>query len=188
MKKMILATMVIGMTMSVALCEDMVDNPQYKSWSAFKVDTVLKMQMDTATTVGETEMVTKMTMTSTLKELTADKAVIEVVTEMDMNGTKTAMPAQKQEIPAKVAKVADSQPAGVKITKKGEGDEEVAVGDKKYKCHWVENLMTSDQMESTSKVWTCSDIPGQTVKMVSETTKPMKSKTTMEVTEFKAGS
>jgi hypothetical protein len=188
MKKMILATMVIGMMVSVALCQDMVDNPQYKSWSAFKVGTVLKMQTNSAMTMGDKEMVTKMTMTSTLKELTADKAVIEVVTEMDMNGTKTAMPAQKQEVPAKVAKVADSQPAGVTITKKGEGDEEVAVGDKKYKCHWVENLMTSDQMESTSKVWTCSDVPGQTVKMVSETTKPMKSKTTMEVVEFKAGS
>ena len=188
MKKMILATMVIGMTVSVALCADMVDNPQYKSWSGFKVGTVLKMQSTSAMKMGDTEMTTKMTMTSTLKELTPDKAVVEIVTEMDMNGTKTAMPAQKLEIPAKVAAGAASQPAGVTITKKGEGDEEVAVGDKKYKCHWVENLMTSAQMESTSKVWTCSDVPGGTVKMVSDTTKPMTSKTTMELTEFKAAS
>jgi hypothetical protein len=187
MKKMILATMVIGMTVSVALCQDMVDNPQYKSWLAFKVGTVLKMQMNSAMTMGDKEMVTKMTMTSTLKELTADKAVIEVVTEMDMNGTKTAMPAQKQEVPAKVAKGADSQPAGVTITKKGEGDEEVAVGDKKVKAHWVENEMTSAQMASTSKVWTSAEIPGGTVKMESQTTKPMASKTTSAVTEFKTG-
>ncbi len=185
MKKMILATMVVGMAASVALCEDMIDNPQYKSWSAFKVDTVLKMQMNTATKMGDTEMATKMTMTSTLKELTADKAVVEIVTEMDMNGTKTAMPARKQEIPAKIAKTA-TQPAGVTVTKTGEGDEEISVGDKKYKCHWVENHVTSAQMDSTSKVWSCADVPGGTVKMVSETSKPMTSKTTMEVAEFKA--
>jgi len=188
MKKMMLATMAIGMMASVALCEDMVENPQYKSWSAFKVGTVVKMQMNTSTKVGDMEMATKMAMTTTLKELTADKAVVEMVAEMDMNGTKTAMPAQKQEIPAKVAAGAASQPAGVTVTKKGEGDEEVAVGDKKYKCHWVENQMTSDQMEGTSKTWTCSDVPGGMVKMVSDTSKPMKSQTTMELTEFKAAS
>jgi hypothetical protein len=188
MKKMILMTMVIGMTVSVAMCQDMVDNPAYKAWAAFKVGTVTKMSMNSTMTMNDKEMVTKMTMTSTLKELTADKATIEVVTEMDMNGTKTAMPAQKQEIAAKVAKGADTQPAGIKVTEKGKGDEEVAVGDKKYKCHWVENLMTSDTMETTSKVWTCADVPGGTVKSVTDMTKPMKSKSTMELVEFKAGS
>jgi len=188
MRKMILATMVIAMAASIAWCEEMVENPQYKSWSAFKVGTTTKMQTSSAATMGETEMVTKMTMTSTLKELTADRAVIEVVTEMDMGGTKTAMPAQKQDIPAKVAKGAATQPAGVTVTKKGEGDEEIAVGDKKHKCHWVENLMTGDQMESVSKVWTCPDVPGGMGRMVAETTKPMKSKTTMEMVEFKAAS
>ena len=47
-------------------------------------------------------------------------------------------------------------------------------------------LPTSIGVGLSAKVWTCSDVPGQTVKMVSETTKPMKSKTTMELVEFKA--
>lgn len=186
MKKMILAAMVMGLTVSVAVSADMVDNPQYKSWSAFKVGTTVKTQMTSVMSMGDKELTSKMTMTSTLKELTADKAVVEVVTETDVNGQKMTMPATKQEIAAKIAKGADSQPAGVKVTKK-EGDEEVAVGDKKYKCHWVETQTTSAESESTSKVWTCSDVPTGMVKMVSESTKPMKSKTTMELVEFKAG-
>jgi len=190
MKKVLWMVAVLGMAASFALGEDMVDNPAYKQWSAFKVGTMVKQASTTVMTVADKEMTTKTTITTTLKELTPEKAVIEMVIEMDMNGQKTAMPAQSTTIPAKVAKDAATQPAappGVKVTEKGKGDEEIEVGGKKYKCHWVEMEMTSDQFSTTSKTWTCADVPGGTVKMVSETTKPMKSKTTMEMVEFKPG-
>jgi len=188
MKKMVWALVVLGLAAPVALGQDMVDNPHYKSWSSFKVGAMVKLQVTTEVVVGTQKMTTNTTMTSTLKELTADKAVVEIVTEMDMAGTKTAMPATKQEIAAKVAKSgATTQPAGVTVTKKGEGDEEVAVGDKKVKAHWVQNEMTSAQMASTSKVWTSAEVPGGMVKMETQATKPMASKTTSVVTEFKTG-
>jgi len=187
MKKMALVAMVIGMTVSLAMCQDTVDNPAYKSWAAFKVGTAIKTQTTTVMTMGEKDMTTKTTTTTTLKELTADKAVVEMVSETDMNGTKIPGTPMKVDIAAKMAKDAASQPAGTKVTKKGEGDEEVAVGDKKYKCHWVENQTTSDQMDGTSKVWTCPDVPGGTVKMTNENTKPMKLKMTMETVEITAG-
>jgi hypothetical protein len=189
MNKLVWALVALAMVAPAALADEMVDNPQYKSWAGCKVGAMVKMVTTSEVDAGGMKMTTKSTMTSTLKELTPEKAVVETVTEMDMGGTKTAMPATKQEIPARV-KASAAQPAtmeGAKVTKKGEGDEEIAVGGKKYKCHWVETETVSDQMASTSKVWTSPEIPGGTVKMVSDVTKPMKSKTTMEVTEFKAG-
>ena len=181
MRKVILAAMVVGMTASAAWCEEMVENPQYKSWAAFKVGTSIKTQTSSVMTVAGNEMANKSTMTTTLKELTPDKAVLEIAME--------GMPEpQKLEVPAKVAKGTETgQQPGVTVTKKGEGDEEVTVGGKKYKCHWVENQVTSDQMESTTKAWTCDSVPGKLVKMVTETTKPMTMKATMELVEVKVG-
>lgn len=189
MKATVWTILALGLLASASMAEDMVDNPQYKQWSAHKVGTLIKVQMTTVTSAGETEMTSKVTMTTTLKELTADKAVIEIVTEMDVNGQKMTMPAQKQEIPAKVAK-STTQPTsapGVTTTKKGEGDEEITVAGAKYKAHWVEYQMTGETMEATSKTWTTDKVPGGLLKSKTETTKPMKSKTSMELVEFKPG-
>ena len=190
MKATIWAVLVLGMAVPIALGEEMVDNPQYKQWSAFKPGAMTKLQMTSTSTVDDNETTAKMTITMTLKELTAEKAVIEVVTEMVIGGQNITMPAQNQEIPAKVAESAAGQPAappGVKVTKKGEGDEEIAVGDKKYNAHWIEYQMSSDQFEATSKVWTTAEVPGGLLKSVTESTKPIKSKSTMELVEFKTG-
>lgn len=184
------AVVAMGLAVSVAFGEDMVENPQYKNWAAFKPGAMAKYQMVSISDAGGQETTTKMTMSATLKELTADKAVVETVMEMEVNGQKTAMPAQSQDVPAKVAASAASQPAaqaGVTMTKKGEGDEDVAVGDKKYKAHWVENQMSSEQFEGTTKAWTSTQVPGGMVKSTMESTKPVKSKTTTELVEFKVG-
>jgi hypothetical protein len=190
MKAMVWAVLVLGMAVSIAMGEEMVDNPQYKQWAAFKPGAMTKLQMTSTSNVNDKEIATKMTLTMTLKELTPEKAVIEVATEMVVNGQNMAMPARSQDIPAKVAQSAAGLPAappGVKVTKKGEGDEEIAVGGKNYKAHWVEYQMSSDQLEATSKVWTTTEVPGGLLKSVSESTKPIKSKSTMELVEFKTG-
>jgi hypothetical protein len=187
MKKMVWIGLVLGLAVPAAFGQDMVDNPQYKAWSSFKVGAMVKMTTTSEMDAGGQKMTTKMTMTTTLKELTADKAVLEIGGESEVAGTTTALPARKMDVPAKVAKAAASQPAGTTVTKKGEGDEEVAVGDKKVKAHWVENEMTSAQMASTSKVWNSAEIPGGMVKAESNMTKPMASKSTTVVVEFKTG-
>ena len=190
MKAMVWAVLVLGMAASIAPGEEMVDNPQYKHWAAFKPGAMTKHQMTNTSNVSDKEMTTKMTTTMTLKELTPEKAVIEVAAETVVNGQEMAMPARTQEIPAKVAQSAAGLPAappGVTVTKKGEGDEEIAVGDKKYKAHWIEYQMSSDQFEATSKAWTAAEVPGGLLKSVTDSTKPIKSKSTMELVEFKTG-
>jgi hypothetical protein len=190
MKTIVWTILAIGFLAPVALAQDMVDNPQYKQWAAFKPGTTSKLQSQSVMTAGGQDVTTKAVITSTLKEVTPEKVVIEVAVDMDSNGTKTSIPARKMDIPAKVAKAA-TQPAsapGITTTKKGEGDEEIMVAGKKYKAHWVQYLVASDQMESTSKTWTSDEIPGGILKSVTEMTKPMASKTTMELVEFTAGS
>jgi len=189
MRRFILTAMAVVLAVSAALAEEMVENPQYKSWAKFKPDTVVKMQANSVTKAQGMEIASRMSMTTTLKSLTADKAVLQIVTEMEVNGRKMTMPAQTQEAPAKVAKGSSTtQPAGVTVTKVAEGDEEITVAGKTYKCHWVQNKMSSARMEATSKVWNCDKIPGGMAKMVTNTTKPMTATTTMEVLEIKPAS
>jgi hypothetical protein len=189
MNRMIWAVVVLGLVAPIALGDDMVDNPAYKSWASCKVGATVKMESVSVMAMGDKTTTVKSTATYTLKDLTAEKAVVEMATEMDMSGTKMAGPSNNIEILAKV-KSSATQPAsmpGMKMTKKGEGDEEITVGGKKYKAHWIEYQMSGDQAEGTSKTWTCPDVPGTMLKMVSESTKPMNAKTTMEVTEIKTG-
>jgi hypothetical protein len=130
------------------------------------------------------------TITATLKELTPDKAVVEMSQELTMAGQTTSMPARKMEFKAKVP-AASTQPAapeGGKATRLGSGDEEIAAGGKKYMCHWEEWLMDSPAGKMTTKVWTSKAVPGGVVKMESsgdmQGTK-MSAKT--ELVEFKDG-
>ena len=187
MKATVCAMLSLAMAASIAFGEDMVDNPAYKQWASHKPGTSVKMETASVTTAGDQEITGKMTATTTLKEVTPEKVVTEVVVEVEAGGQKTAMPAQTVEILAKVPKSPASQP-GVTTTKKGEGDEEITVGDKKYKTHWVEYQTTGDQMESTSKTWTADEAPGGMVKSVIQMTKPMKSKSTIVLVEVKEGS
>jgi hypothetical protein len=189
MKKSILVAAVVALASTAVFAEEMVENPQYAAWAKFKVGSSLKTQTVTVMTVQGNEMTNKVTTTSVLKEVTAAKAVLEVTTVMVVNGQETAMPAQKVDVPAKIKKGPTTEhPPGYKTTKLGEGDEEVAVGEKKYKCHWIKTKVTGPQIESTTTVWSCPDVPGGTVKTISDTVKPMKTKATIIALEVKVAS
>ena len=189
MKAMVCAVLALALAAPVVLGEEKkVDNPQYKSWAAYKPGTMVKQKMTSKMTMGDQETTTKTTITKTLKKLTAEKAVLAVVVEINVGGNKITQPAREQEVPAKVAKEAATQPAvppGTKMTKKGEGDETITVGGKKYKTHWIEWHMVSDSVETTTKNWTSDKVPGRMVKMTSDMTKPMKVKSTLELVEIK---
>jgi hypothetical protein len=196
MKSLTLAAMAVAMAMAASAAmaqeaQELVDNPQYKRWASYKPGASCTQKITIVSAPdGNKEVTTTMTLTATLKDLTADKAVIEVASQMEANGQKMDMPARKQEIAAKVAKsAADLPPAppGAKLTKKGEGDEEITVAGKKYKAHWTEYQSSGDQFEAVMKVWTADGVPGGVLKSQSESTKPIKSKSTMELVEFKAG-
>ncbi len=196
MKSCLLIGLMVALAAPVALAadEELVDNPAYKNWSAYKAGAMTKLATTSDMEMNGQKMTNKSTMTQTLKEITPEKAVVEIVMEVTVQGNTMKMPAQTQEIKAKVPKdQVTPHPQGVTVTKKGEGDEEITVGDKKYKCHWQEYEMkgeaggeTKQDMSGTTKVWTCPDVVGGVVKMQMNMDKPQKTTTTTEMVENKA--
>ncbi|HEY3225514.1 MAG TPA: hypothetical protein VGK61_00800 [Planctomycetota bacterium] len=171
---------VVAAALSLAAVQDaeMIDNPEYKGWAGQKVGAWVKCQSETDT--GAMKMAS--TMTSKLKELTPEKAVIDQDTEMDMGGQKRTM-SMPRTIPSKIKKGSDSEGSKVEIT--AEGDEEVDIKGKKYACHWVEMKVTSKRGPMTMKVWRCDKIIGGAAKVVMNMDKKMS--ITLTVLEWKAG-
>jgi hypothetical protein len=137
---------------ATAYAADMIDNPEYKNWSACKAGSWVKFE---STTNGM-----KSSYTNKLLEISADKAVVE----MSMPPTKVGdkeypIPPTKRDIAAKVEKPKDEGKGG---DKPKEGDESVKVGGKDLKCHFYE--------AGGAKTYFSDEIPGRMAKMVSSTT------------------
>lgn len=166
--------------MSLAAAQDaeMIDNPEYQGWKGQKAGAwvVWKTEMD----MGGMKM--DNTTTTKLKEITAEKAVIEETAEMDMGGQKRTMNLPARTLPAKIKKGTDSEGSKCEVT--GEGDEELEVKGAKYKCHWVEMKVESKRGAMTLKVWRTDKIIGGAAKM---TMKTKEMNMTRTVTDWKAG-
>ena len=125
----------------------------------------------------------KTTMTMTLKEVTPEKVVIEVKTEMSMAGMPPQAPISTS-IPAKIEQkdikpINPEQMPNCKVINKG--TEDLKIGDKTYKCNWYEVEMEMQGMKMKSKMWINDEVLGKLVK--NETSSPMVSTTTL--VEFK---
>jgi hypothetical protein len=152
----------LGLAVSamLALCiQDEVDNAEYKNWSSCGVGSWVTMKMETEAAGNKTEM----EQTHKLVEKTDAKCVVETSGKMVVAGNTMDLPANKRDIPAKIKK-GDAKEG----EKPKEGDEEIEVGGKKVKCHWVESTSENAGTKTTAKVWTCDDIPGKVAKIVSK--------------------
>jgi hypothetical protein len=163
------------------LAADLVDNPRYLAWAKYKAGTNVKMDMDTA--AGGQNM--KSAMTTTLKEVTPEKVVLEMKTSMTVPGMAAPMdnvmtmtePAKIE--PGKIKPTNPEQMPNCKVV--GKGTEDVKIGGKSYNCDWYEVEMEQQGMKITSKLWTSNDLPD---KMVKNETKMAMGNTSMILTEF----
>ena len=176
MKTFLAVVAIIFSTVALAGGAEM-DNLEYKNWSGFKPGAFVKFKMVTEASGTKTEM----EQTVKLVELTGAKAVVE--TSMVAAGNK--LPAQKREIPAKVKIEAATDAKAVKAQKPAECNEDIDVGGKKLKAHWVESTTETGGYKTVAKVWQAKGVPGGTVKMEAMTTGAVTSKTLMVVTEWK---
>ena len=175
-----LALGLVAAVFSLAAGQDeMIDNPEYTGWAGQKAGAWVKYKTD----MDAGGMKMESTTTSKLKEISAEKAVIEQSTEMDMGGQKRTMNMPARNVPAKVKKGTDSEGSKVEII--AEGDEEIEVKGTKYKCHWVEMKMETKQGGTVNmKVWRTDKIIGGAAKM---TMKNDKMNMTLTVLDWKAG-
>lgn len=163
------AGVMVGWSAFAVSAEEKVDNPEYKHWAQFKPGSFAQLKV-IATVMGtKTETLT----TSTLKELTPEKAVVEMTVVTEAMGQKTEMPAMKRDVLAKIEKkdLPDLDPKkgkqanGTEILEIKKGKEELKVGDKKVATEWVETKIKSADDISTTKIWNSEEIPGRVVKM-----------------------
>jgi hypothetical protein len=168
---------------------EIVDNPAYKNWAAFKVGTSITLTHNVRMgeggwamhdPTGEPPGPREIRQTYELVDLNADKAVVsETTTEIGEN-SEAELSTVKITYPAKV------KSANIEITPKeklesfAEGDEDVDLLGKKVKAHWVDTKMKIGNRTSESKVWMSDDVPGGVIKET--VTKKEGSKTLMETT------
>ncbi len=159
--------LLFGLATSGARADEKVDNPTYKHWAQFKPGSFSVLETSQTITAAGTVIKTETTLTTTLKELSPEKAVVEMQFVTVTSGREIKMPPQKMEIPAKFTKVElkkQEQPEGqIKVK---EGKEELKVGGKTIKTTWVEMNLKQGQGLIRTKTWTSMEIPGQVVKMV----------------------
>lgn len=124
---------------------------EYKAWATCKPGTWVKSRLEIdrggETVVAET--------TSTLVEVTKEKAILEQTGKVTSKGKTTDLPKQTIEPGAKDAE------AG-KLLK--QGDEELTVDGKKLKCHWEETEVEENGAKSVYKLWRNPTVPGGTVR------------------------
>lgn len=144
---------------SVALAQELVDNPVYQSWAKGKPGTTVTLSQE----IIAMGSMRRMDMTSKLVELTPAKAVVETTSKNIESNSQTTT---KAEVRAKVKKqdvvgTLTMEP-GIKV--KLLPDEDVTVGGKTYKCKVFEWTGELRGMNTSGKGWACQEVPGQMVK------------------------
>ena len=158
-------------------------NPMYDSWAKCKPGSSVTMTTASEVAGNKSDSET----TTTLKSVTAEKVVVEIKTTMTMMGNKIESPATSMDIPATAAAPATpaTPPAGgtpaaeAKVTQ-----EKVTIAGKEYDATCTASKSDTNGMKMTSTVWTSPEVPGMTLKMVSEGEGAMKMSTKMEVTKI----
>jgi len=139
--------------------DDMVNNPPFANWSAFKP----------GTSVTQKEVVTladgsKVEMTKTLKlvKKSKDQVVVEATIKQSGGGAVESQTTATS-YPAKVKRsdvdTPDDQTASVT-----EGKEQVELEGKKIDTEWVEATTKNGDDVMVEKIWTAKDVPGGIVK------------------------
>jgi hypothetical protein len=171
---------------AVTFSGETVENPQYRSWAAFKPGTTVTRRTTTEATGGEGKTLT--TTTDTLLEVT--DAFVKIRTQSHSrryDGYETRNPPDEYKLarliplPPGVSKEQFGKPAGG-----GEqGEETVTVAGKEYRTRWHKGKDRNEAGEVEVRVWSSDEVPGGLVKSVTRIPAIGKT-TTIELVEVKA--
>ena len=181
MARIVCSAALVVFSGAVALADKKkIDNPEFAMWSKYKVDTMTKLKMSTEAK----GMKSGSTIVTTLKEVGADKLVLETEVITNFNDMEFKAPATKRDV-TKTMEVDDKAAEAVKAVKPEgtteEGTETVKIGKDDVKTKWFKYKSKASGMEVEGQSWTSDDVPGSIVKMV---TKSATFSSTMELVEF----
>ena len=155
--------------------EQMVNNPPYTHWSAFKPGTTVTQRERVLFATGSDEAdyyagARVNDLTYKLLEVTPKHVVVQMTLFEHGAGSVTEHASVKITFPARADK-AQVLGGREEIEKLTEGEEEVKVIDKTVKAHFVD-IMDIDGDETVErKIWESNEIPGGIVKEVKKTKK-----------------
>jgi hypothetical protein len=131
-------------------------NKHYRAWAEFKVGSWVTIESVAAVTSAKTKTTTK------LLEVTPLRVVLEttVTTPPRKPGGGMVTETRREEIPATVPHPTGDEP----MFQAEEGDEVLAIGDKKVKCHWIHKSYLSLGKSGEFKTWTSAEVPGLLVR------------------------
>jgi hypothetical protein len=177
---------ILVLSPAVVRADETIDNPEFASWSKFKVGTSITIK--SITEFGgmstESQQVVK------LVEATADKLVLDTAGSTTVAGMKIDIPAMKREIAKTITLTVDLKKAKADAeklppdAKTEEGAETLTMGGAQFKCKWRRTQITIMGNATDTKIWTSDDVPGGTLKMESSTGGAMTVKTKFEVSAF----
>ena len=142
---------------------DMVNNPPYAHWSAFKPGTTVT-QREVVTLADGTKL--QQTIVSKLISREKDKVVVETAMTESASGGQSGVAESRKTLttfPAQVKRSQIDTPAEASVTVT-EGTEDVDVKGKKVSAEWVEAVSRSGDLTTTEKIWTARDVPGGIIK------------------------
>ncbi len=141
------------------------DNPEYEHWANCKPGSWVKFKIEGEMRGQKFEM----TETAKLLEVTQEKCVVEHTRAGKVGPQELPPQVQKEDVKAK-----DEEPD--KVLR--EGEEEIEVDGKKFKCRVIDLEKAKDK--STMKIWVTKEIPGGVVR--GEISPPPGQKGVMKIT------
>ncbi len=179
--RMLTATTLVLLTGLVSLADKKsIENPEFTQWSKYKPDTMTKLKMTSEIAGMKNESV----IVTTLKEVGADKLVLEVETTSKINGMEFKAPPTKRDV-AKMVEIEATPGDAPKVAKPAgtteEGTETLKIGESEVKTKWYKYKTKANDLEVEGQSWISEDVPGSLVKMV---TKTATFSSTMELIEF----
>lgn len=165
--------------------QEMVENPEFLSWSQFKKGTTIRMKSVSTADGKSSEVI----VASTLLEISPDKVVIETESTEIRKGKDFKTKPEKRDIPQKTqlpralsrTDFALGKPPGTTA----DGTEVLKIGDTELKTVWYQYRAEVDGTKVEGKRWVSSQVPGNIVKDEITTTGKFSSKTVLELLEIK---
>ena len=140
---------------------EQVVSPLYASWAKYKTGTNVKLSMATDVEGRQVKADTKMV----LVELTAEKAVIESVITVNMNGQTINAPPKREEL-MKMGERESKNPSQIDAAKLEKAQQEsVTVPAGTFDAKVIPVSGESNGVATEGKVWFSDQVPGGTVKM-----------------------
>jgi hypothetical protein len=158
--------------------DETVENPDYKAWAKQKAGAFAKWSVKT-----EGAMTTTSELTWTLKELKAEKALIEEKTVF----TSGQVPEDVRTVTVAPRIRKGTLPEGDAVEVLKEGDAELTLKGRAYKCRWVEMAFTA-RKGSTIKIWRCDELVGGVARVEIKHDEASKMTLKMELIDWKAAS